>query len=69
MPDGLTRAALSEVKKRGQSELYAATSRLAQYASQNGLRFDLYIRPGAELSQPLLDARAAGLNNILEIPF
>jgi len=41
----------------------------AQFAGETGLRFDLYVRPGARLSGPLLDAQAAGAVNILEIPF
>lgn len=40
----------------------------AQFASENGLRFDLYVRPGAELSGPLKQAVANGEINLLDIP-
>ena len=32
------------------------------------MRFDLYVRPGAQLSVPLRAAEANGAINILEIP-
>jgi len=40
----------------------------AAYARQEDFTFNLYVRPGVKLSQPLLDARAAKHVNILEIP-
>jgi len=40
----------------------------AQFAGENGLRFDLYVRPGAELSGPLKQAVANGEINLLDIP-
>jgi RHS repeat-associated protein len=67
-PDGLTSTTLSEVKNV-QSLSYTSQLRdYAAFARQEGLTFNLYVRPGAQLSQPLLDARA-GRVNILEIPF
>ena len=69
IPDGLTSAVLSEVKNV-QSLSYTQQLRdFSAYASDKGLRFDLYVRPGACLSRPLLNARASGQVNILEIPF
>jgi nucleotide-binding universal stress UspA family protein len=68
-PDGLTPTTLSEVKNV-QSLSYTSQLRdYAAFARQEGLTFNLYVRPGAHLSRPLLDARAAGHVNILEIPF
>jgi hypothetical protein len=69
IPDGLTSTVLSEVKNVGSLSWTQQLRDFATYASQNGLRFDLYVRPGARLSGPLLDAEARGLVNILEIPF
>src|SRR5258705_8541159 len=36
------------------------TRDFAAYASDRGLRFDLYVRAGADISQALLDRRATG---------
>jgi hypothetical protein len=69
IPDGLTSTVLSEVKNVKSMSFTQQLRDFASYASQNGLRFDLFVRPGAGLSGPLLDARAAGAVNILEIPF
>ena len=69
IPDGLTSTVLSEVKNVGSLSWTQQLRDFATYASQNGLRFDLYVRPGAWLSGPLLDAEARGLVNILDIPF
>lgn len=70
IPDGINWDAktLAEVKNV-QSLSYTSQLRdYAAYARQEGLTFNLYVRPGAKLSQPLLDARAAKHVNILEIP-
>ncbi len=69
IPDGITNDILSEVKNV-QSLSYTRQLRdFAQHAGENGLQFDLFVRPGAKLSGPLLDAEAAGIINILDIPF
>ncbi len=68
IPDGLTGSTLTEVKNVSSLSLISQLRDSISYSSQNGLRFDLYIRAGARLSQPLLDARDAGLVNIVEIP-
>ena len=69
IPDGLANGVLSEVKNVGSLSYTQQLRDFAQYAQQNGFRFDLYVRPGAQLSGPLLEARAAGQLNILPIPF
>jgi hypothetical protein len=46
----------------------------ATYASQNGLRFDLWVRPttqmsaGTQMSGPLVEAIEAGVINLRFIP-
>ena len=53
IPDGLTTKTLSEVKNV-QSLSYTQQLRdFASYASQKGLRFNLWVRPMTQLSQPL----------------
>jgi RHS repeat-associated protein len=69
VPDGLTRTALSEVKNVGSLSFTRQLRGYTQFAQQEGLRFDLYVRPGARLSGPLRAAEAERLVNILEIPF
>jgi hypothetical protein len=69
IPDGLTASVLSEVKNVGSLSYTQQLRDFAAFAQQTGRRFDLYVRPGTQLSGPLLDAEARGLVNILEIPF
>lgn len=66
--DGLTVDAVSEVKNVARLSYTRQLRDSAEYASAENLRFDLYVRPGARLSGPLLDAKAAGRINIQEIP-
>lgn len=68
VPDGLTDTTLSEVKNVASLSYTRQLRDFAAYARANNLRFDLYVRSGARLSGPLLDARAAGRINIREIP-
>lgn len=68
IPDGLTPSTLSEVKNVGSLSYTRQLRDFEQYARQTGRTFDLYVRPGARLSGPLLNARAAGRINIREIP-
>jgi hypothetical protein len=70
IPDGLnlTTNVLSEVKNVGSLSYTQQLRDFAQYAGENGLRFDLYVRPGAELSGPLQQAVASGEINLLFIP-
>ncbi|NJK31676.1 MAG: hypothetical protein HC927_04245 [Deltaproteobacteria bacterium] len=69
-PDGLHTAngVLTEVKNTRAQGYTRQLRDYAAYAIQNGMRFDLWVRPGAQLSKPLLDARKAGQVNIREIP-
>jgi RHS repeat-associated protein len=69
IPDGLTNTVLSEVKNVKSLSFTQQLRDFSQYAGQKGLQFNLYVRPGAQLSGPLLDAEASGALNILEIPF
>jgi RHS repeat-associated protein len=69
VPDGLTSTALSEVKNVGALSFTQQLRDYAQIAGEMEVRFDLYVRPGAALSGPLLEAEAAGIVNILPIPF
>lgn len=68
IPDGLTPTTLSEVKNVGSSSYTRQIRDFEQYARDTGRTFDLFVRKGARLSGPLLDARAAGRINIREIP-
>jgi RHS repeat-associated protein len=69
VPDGLMPGVLSEVKNVQSQSLTHQLRDYIQYAGQNSSRVDLYVRPGAQLSRPLLDARAAGQIRITDIPF
>jgi hypothetical protein len=69
IPDSLTPTTLSEVKNVGSLSYTRQLREYTQYAQQTGRTFDLYVRPGANLSGPLLDARAAGHLRIHDIPF
>jgi len=68
VPDGLKADALSEVKNVAKLNYTQQLRAFAQFAKDNGLRFDLYVRPGAELSGPLEEAIANKLVNPLPIP-
>jgi hypothetical protein len=70
IPDGLNLGTkvLSEVKNVGSLSYTQQLRDFAQYAGQNGLRFDLYVRPGTELSGPLRQAVSSGEINLLFIP-
>jgi RHS repeat-associated protein len=68
IPDGLTNTTLSEVKNVQTLSYTQQLRDFAQFASQNGLRFDLYVRPGAELSGPLQEAIAHRIINVMYIP-
>jgi len=68
IPDGLTQEVLSEVKNVEQLSYTQQLRDFAQFAAQNHLRFDLYVRAGAQLSGPLQKAIYSGLINVLDIP-
>ena len=71
VPDGINRGlqTLSEVKNTAYQGWTSQLRDYSAYAQEQGWTFNLYIRPGARLSQPLLNARDAGIVNILDIPF
>ena len=71
IPDGinLKTEVLSEIKNVKNLSFTKQLRDYSTFAQQNGLGFDLYVRPGANLSGPLLNARDVGQINILEIPF
>ena len=71
IPDGLNLRleTLSEVKNVQSLSFTSQLRDYSGYAQEQGLTFNTYVRPGANLSKPLLDARNQGLVNILEIPF
>ena len=68
--DGLNGEAVSEVKNVARQSLTQQLRDDIAYARDNGLRFDLYVRPSTELSGPLTAADLDPLNplNIRYIP-
>jgi RHS repeat-associated protein len=68
IPDGLTSTVLSEVKNVGSLSYTQQLRDFAAYAGQNGLRFDLWVRPTTQLSGPLADEVARGAINLRFIP-
>ena len=59
---------LSEVKNVGSLSYTEQLRDFAAHASAKGLRFDLWVRPGTELSGPLLEAIESGAINKRYIP-
>jgi hypothetical protein len=68
VPDGLTNTVLTEVKNVGSLSYTQQLRDFAAYASANGLRFDLWVRPTTQLSGPLAQEVANGAINLLYIP-
>jgi hypothetical protein len=68
VPDGTTLTTLSEVKNVAYQAWTAQLRDYSQIAQRSGLKFNLYVRPGATLSSPLVDAEANGFVNIFHIP-
>lgn len=68
IPDGLTSTVLSEVKNVGSLSYTQQLRDFATYASQRGLRFDLWVRPTTQLSGPLAQEVANGAINLRYIP-
>lgn len=60
IPDGLTHTTLSEVKNLKSLSYTRQLRDFSDYARQNGLDFELYIRSDTKLSGPLLDAADRG---------
>lgn len=68
IPDGLTRTVLSEVKNVGYQAYTRQLRDYSAYARLTGRSFHLYVRAGATLSKPLLEAARQGHIRLLEIP-
>ncbi|MBV7306985.1 NBR1-Ig-like domain-containing protein [Xanthomonas vasicola] len=68
IPDGLTSTVLSEVKNVKSMSYTQQLRDFAQFSQDKGMRFDLYLRKGAEVSGPLQDAIDQGIINRLDIP-
>jgi RHS repeat-associated protein len=68
IPDGITKTVLTEVKNVKTLSYTQQLRDFASFASANGLRFDLWVRRGTSLSQPLIDAINAGTINLRFIP-
>ncbi|MDZ7578228.1 MAG: putative toxin, partial [Candidatus Nanopelagicales bacterium] len=71
IPDGINKAAVSEVKNVQNLSYTRQLRDYADYASQNGLRFDLYVRGGESpttLSRPLEAAVQSGEISLRPIP-
>jgi len=68
IPDGLTNTVLTEVKNVKSLSHTRQLRDFASYAQGNGLRFDLWVRKGAELSGPLQQAIRNGSINLRIIP-
>jgi Restriction endonuclease fold toxin 7 len=66
--DGLTKEVLSEVKNVKSQSLTRQLRDFMTFAGQQGLRFDLWVRPSTQLSGPLNNAVKAGLINLRYIP-
>jgi restriction endonuclease fold toxin 7 of polymorphic toxin system len=71
IPDGVNRQTrvLTEIKNVRQLSFARQLHDLADYARQEGLRFDLWVPKGeVQLSRPLQDAIAQGRINLRRIP-
>ena len=68
IPDGLTDRVLTEVKNVAYQAWTRQLGDYATYAMDQGLRFDLWLRAGATLSEPLKEAGRSGLVNLRWIP-
>ena len=68
IPDGLTNEVLSEVKNVQFLSFTRQLRDFADFAEQNGRRFDLFLRPNTRVSGPLQDAIDRGIINRLDIP-
>jgi hypothetical protein len=68
IPDGLTDMVLTEVKSVGSLSFTLQLRDFAQFAGENRLRFDLFVRPTTQLTAPLSQAVQAGYINLRLIP-
>ena len=68
IPDGLTNSVLTEVKNVKSLSYTRQLRDFTSYAQSNDLRFDLWVRKGAEVSGPLQEAIRNGAINLRIIP-
>lgn len=68
IPDGITSTTLSEVKNVKALSYTRQLRDFADIAKQQGLRYDLYVRPSTKLSGPLMKAVEKGTINLRFIP-
>ena len=68
VPDGLTNTTLSEVKNVKTLSMTNQLNDYMQYSKQNGLGFDLYVRPTTQLSGPLQQQVVNGNINLQLLP-
>jgi len=68
IPDGITNTTVSEVKNVGRLCFTCQLRDYADYARTTGRAFNLYVRPGADLSGPLQKAIRDGIINLENIP-
>lgn len=68
IPDGLTDSVLSEVKNVGSLSYTQQLRDFTRYSNENGLQFNLYVRPATTLSGPLEDAINNDLIKLNYIP-
>ncbi|MEZ8420602.1 putative toxin [Vibrio splendidus] len=68
IPDGVTSTTLSEVKNVKSLSYTKQLRDFADIAKQQGLQYDLYVRPSTKLSGPLTQAIQDGPINLKVIP-
>ncbi|WP_444935777.1 FG-GAP-like repeat-containing protein [Microbulbifer sp. JMSA004] len=68
IPDGVTSTTLSEVKNVASLSYTRQLRDFADIAKQQGLQYDLYVRPSTKLSGPLTQAIQDGVVNLKFIP-
>ncbi len=68
IPDGVTSTTLSEVKNVKSLSYTKQLRDFADIAKQQGLKYDLYVRPSTKLSGPLSQAIENGVINLKFIP-
>ena len=68
IPDGITDTALSKVKNVKSLSYTQQLRDFADIARQQGLSYDLYVRPSTKLSGPLQEAIKNGTINLKFIP-
>jgi len=68
IPDGINSITLSEIKNVKSLSYTRQLRDFADIAKQQGLSFDLYVRPSTKMSGPLMNAIKDGTINLKFIP-